>query len=172
RRRRQARRRGDLRRRVGRNGVLPPGRDRRPVQLPEQTCRRSRHRTRPGLRGRRRAAPCRPRLSAAHRHARTGRAGVIATRVRGSIVPKAIWNDVVIAESGQTDVVEGNHYFPPESLSREHFRESQTTSVCPWKGTALYCTVMFGGRKNVAAGWCYPTPKPAAPTSPERSPSG
>jgi uncharacterized protein (DUF427 family) len=77
-------------------------------------------------------------------------------------VPKAIWNDVVIAESGQTEVVEGNHYFPPESLSREHFRESQTTSVCPWKGTALYYTVMVGGRENVDAAWYYPNPKPAA----------
>ena len=77
-------------------------------------------------------------------------------------MPKAIWNDVVIAESGQTEVVEGNHYFPPESLSREHFRESQTTSVCPWKGRALYYTVMVGGRENVDAAWYYPNPKPAA----------
>jgi uncharacterized protein (DUF427 family) len=81
--------------------------------------------------------------------------------VRRSIVPKAIWNDVVIAESGQTEVVEGIHYFPPESLSREHFRESQTTSVCPWKGRALYYTVMVGGSENVDAAWYYPDPKPA-----------
>ena len=77
-------------------------------------------------------------------------------------MPKAIWNDVVIAESGQTEVVEGNHYFPPESLLREHFRESKTTSVCPWKGAALYYTVMAGGRENVDAAWYYPNPKPAA----------
>jgi uncharacterized protein (DUF427 family) len=82
--------------------------------------------------------------------------------MRRSTVPKAIWNDVVIAESGQTEVVEGNHYFPPESLSREHFRESKTTSICPWKGTALYYTVMAGGRENVDAAWYYPNPKPAA----------
>jgi uncharacterized protein (DUF427 family) len=77
-------------------------------------------------------------------------------------VPKAIWNDVVIAESGQTDVVEGNHYFPPESLSRKHFRESPTTSVCPWKGMAKYYTVTVGDRKNADAAWYYPNPKPAA----------
>jgi len=82
--------------------------------------------------------------------------------VRRNIVPKAIWNDTVIAEASQTEVVEGNHYFPPESLSREHFRESQTTTVCPWKGTALYYTVMVGGRENVDAAWYYPNPKQAA----------
>ena len=87
-------------------------------------------------------------------------------------MPKAIWNDVVIAESGQTEVVEGNHYFPPESLSREHFRESKTTSECPWKGTALYYTVMAGGRENADAAWYYPTRSRRPPTSRARSLSG
>ena len=75
---------------------------------------------------------------------------------------RATWNGAVLAESDHTQVVEGNHYFPPESLSREHFRESQTSSVCPWKGRAQYYTVMVGGRENVDAAWYYPNPKPAA----------
>ena len=51
---------------------------------------------------------------------------------------KAVWNDQVIAESDDTVVVEGNHYFPANSLKREFFSDSDTTSVCPWKGTASY----------------------------------
>ena len=87
-------------------------------------------------------------------------------------MPKAIWNDVVIAESGQTDVVEGNHYFPPESLSREHFRESPTTSACPWKGMAKYYTVTVGDRENADAAGTIPTQSRRPPTSQARSPSG
>jgi uncharacterized protein (DUF427 family) len=75
---------------------------------------------------------------------------------------KAIWNDTVIAESGQTEVVEGNHYFPPEALSKQYFRDSKTTSVCPWKGTANYYTIVVGERENGDAAWYYAHPKPAA----------
>jgi uncharacterized protein (DUF427 family) len=77
-------------------------------------------------------------------------------------MPKAIWNDVVIAQSDQTVVVEGNRYFPAEALSQEHFRESATTSVCPWKGMAKYHTVKVGERENADAAWYYPNPRPAA----------
>jgi uncharacterized protein (DUF427 family) len=75
---------------------------------------------------------------------------------------KAIWNNVVIAESDQTEMVEGNHYFPPESLHKEFFRDSATKSVCPWKGTAHYYTLLIDGKENHDAAWYYPTPKPAA----------
>jgi uncharacterized protein (DUF427 family) len=77
-------------------------------------------------------------------------------------VPKAIWNDTVIAEASQTEIVEGNHYFPPESLSRRYVRESETTSICPWKGMARYYTVVVGDRENADAAWYYPDPKTAA----------
>lgn len=75
---------------------------------------------------------------------------------------KAIWNGVVIAESRQTEIVEGNHYFPPNSLKLEYFRPSTTTTVCSWKGTASYYDVVVNGQKNLGAAWYYPNPKPAA----------
>lgn len=75
---------------------------------------------------------------------------------------KAIWNGTVIAESDETVVVEGNHYFPPGSLRREHVRESAHTSVCPWKGTASYYDVVVDGETNAEAAWTYPEPKEAA----------
>ena len=75
---------------------------------------------------------------------------------------RAIWNGTVLAESDDTVVVEGNHYFPLESLQREHFRDSDLHSVCPWKGTASYYDVVVGDAVNAGAAWYYPTPKPAA----------
>lgn len=75
---------------------------------------------------------------------------------------KAIWNDTVLAESDETIVIEGNHYFPPESLDMSHFEESGTHTVCPWKGTASYRTVVVEGQRNVDAAWYYPDPKDAA----------
>lgn len=75
---------------------------------------------------------------------------------------KAIWNDVVIAESDDTVVVEGNHYFPMSSLSREHVKASDKHTVCSWKGTASYFTIVAGGKENVDAAWYYPEPKPDA----------
>ena len=75
---------------------------------------------------------------------------------------KAIWNNTVIAESDQTVVVEGNHYFPADSINREYFAESQTHTVCPWKGTASYYNITADGATNKDAAWFYPTPKDAA----------
>ncbi|MEJ5343794.1 MAG: DUF427 domain-containing protein [Chloroflexus sp.] len=77
-------------------------------------------------------------------------------------MPRAIWNGAVIAESPTTIVVEGNHYFPPESVHREYLRDSQTHTVCPWKGTASYYDVVVNGQVNRDAAWYYPTPKEAA----------
>jgi uncharacterized protein (DUF427 family) len=75
---------------------------------------------------------------------------------------KATWKGEVIAESGDTVVVEGNHYFPADSIVREHFKESDTHTVCPWKGTASYYDVVVGGDVNKDAAWFYPEPKDAA----------
>jgi uncharacterized protein (DUF427 family) len=75
---------------------------------------------------------------------------------------KAIWNDTVLAESDDTVVVEGNHYFPAASLREEYFRESDHHSVCPWKGTASYYDVVVGDAVNAQAAWYYPQPKEAA----------
>ena len=77
-------------------------------------------------------------------------------------MPQAIWNDTVLAESDDTVVVEGNHYFPREALSAEHFAPSETTSWCPWKGTASYYTVRVNGDENPDAAWYYPDPKQKA----------
>lgn len=75
---------------------------------------------------------------------------------------KATWKGAVLAESDDTVVVEGNHYFPAESLNREHFRESATHTTCPWKGVASYYDVAVGGEVNRDAAWFYPEPKDAA----------
>jgi uncharacterized protein (DUF427 family) len=75
---------------------------------------------------------------------------------------KAVWKGAVLAESDDTVVVEGNHYFPAESLVRAHFRESATHTVCPWKGTASYYDVVVGASVNRDAAWFYREPKPAA----------
>ncbi|MBK6919199.1 MAG: DUF427 domain-containing protein [Deltaproteobacteria bacterium] len=77
-------------------------------------------------------------------------------------MPRATWNGAVIAESDQTVVVEGNHYFPPAALRREHLRDSQTHTVCGWKGTASYYDVVVGDEINRDAAWTYPEPKSAA----------
>lgn len=75
---------------------------------------------------------------------------------------KAIWNDTVVAESDATVVVEGNHYFPAESIRREFFEPSATTSICGWKGTAGYFTLNVNGQRNHDAAWYYAEPKPTA----------
>jgi uncharacterized protein (DUF427 family) len=75
---------------------------------------------------------------------------------------KAIWNGTVLAESNDTEVVEGNHYFPASSIKREYFKPSPTHSFCPWKGTASYYTIDAGGAENADAAWYYPDPKDAA----------
>ena len=75
---------------------------------------------------------------------------------------KAIWNGAVLAESDETVVIEGNHYFPAEAMNSEHFQPSQKTSVCPWKGTASYYDVVVDGEINGDAAWYYPETKDAA----------
>jgi uncharacterized protein (DUF427 family) len=75
---------------------------------------------------------------------------------------RATWNGAVLAESDQTVVVEGNHYFPPEAINKEFFTDSSASSVCPWKGRASYYDVVVDGTKNPGAAWYYPTPKSAA----------
>lgn len=75
---------------------------------------------------------------------------------------KAIWNGIVIAESDQTEMVEGNHYFPPESINKEFFTESNYKTSCPWKGLASYYTLEVNGQTNDNAAWYYPTAKDAA----------
>ena len=75
---------------------------------------------------------------------------------------KAIWNGAIIAESDDTIVVEGNHYFPPNSINREYFRENNRHSICPWKGKASYYDLEVDGQVNHSAAWYYPSPKPAA----------
>ena len=75
---------------------------------------------------------------------------------------KAIWKDVVIAESDATVIVEGNHYFSPGAIKEEHFQPSDTHTVCPWKGTASYYDVVVNGEVNKDAAWFYPEPKDAA----------
>ena len=75
---------------------------------------------------------------------------------------KAVWNGVTIAESDDTVVVEGNHYFPRAAVDAGLLRDSDTTTVCPWKGTAHYHDLMIDGAENPNAAWYYPDPKPAA----------
>lgn len=75
---------------------------------------------------------------------------------------RAMWNGVVLAESDATVVVEGNHYFPPDSIDRSRFTPSSTHTTCSWKGVASYYTVNVEGATNVDAAWYYPEPKDAA----------
>jgi len=75
---------------------------------------------------------------------------------------KAAWNGAVLAESDRTVMVEGNHYFPPETVKREYLFDSSAHTTCPWKGLASYYTVSVDGKENRDAAWYYPNPKPAA----------
>jgi len=75
---------------------------------------------------------------------------------------KATWNGAVLADSGKTHVVEGNHYFPPDSILKEYFKPSDSTTQCPWKGEASYYTIEVDGKTNEDAAWFYPNPKAAA----------
>jgi uncharacterized protein (DUF427 family) len=75
---------------------------------------------------------------------------------------RAVWKGAVLAESDDTVVVEGNHYFPDDALRREHFRPSDTHTTCGWKGVASYYHVVVGDEVNTDAAWYYPDPKPAA----------
>jgi uncharacterized protein (DUF427 family) len=75
---------------------------------------------------------------------------------------KAIWNNHVIAESNDTVIVEGNHYFPPDAVKQEYLQSSDTHTTCPWKGLTSYYTIQVDGKTNKDAAWFYPEPKEAA----------
>jgi uncharacterized protein (DUF427 family) len=75
---------------------------------------------------------------------------------------KATWKGAVIAESDRCEIVEGNRYFPPDAVRREHLRESATHTTCPWKGIASYYDVVVGGETNRDAAWYYPETSEAA----------
>ena len=75
---------------------------------------------------------------------------------------KAIWNGATLAESDDTVVVEGNHYFPVKSIHREYFQNSSTHTICHWKGEASYYDLLVGGKLNKDAAWYYPDPSEAA----------
>jgi uncharacterized protein (DUF427 family) len=75
---------------------------------------------------------------------------------------KATWNEEVIAQSDDTVVVEGNHYFPPASVNKDYLQPSSTHTICPWKGEASYYNVVVNGETNKDAAWYYAKPKDAA----------
>ncbi len=75
---------------------------------------------------------------------------------------KAVWQGTVIAESKRTLTVEGNHYFPPDSVRREYLEASETHTTCAWKGVASYLNIVVADQTNPDAAWYYPQPKPAA----------
>jgi len=75
---------------------------------------------------------------------------------------KAIWEGTVLAESNKTIEIEGNQYFPPDTVKLEYFRPSETHTICPWKGTASYYHIDIVGKSNPDAAWFYPEPKPEA----------
>ena len=75
---------------------------------------------------------------------------------------KATWHGATLAESNDTIVVEGNHYFPPDSIRSEHFRKSNQHTHCPWKGEASYYDITVGDEVNAGAAWYYPEPKESA----------
>ena len=75
---------------------------------------------------------------------------------------RAIWNGVVLAESKKTEIVEGNHYFPPESINKAYFKDSISHTTCPWKGMASYYTLAVNGDSLRDGAWYYPNPRDAA----------
>jgi len=75
---------------------------------------------------------------------------------------RASWNGKVIAESGKTVIIEGNHYFPVDSIKKDFFSESSTHTTCPWKGEASYYTINVDGKENKDAAWYYDQPSEAA----------
>jgi uncharacterized protein (DUF427 family) len=77
-------------------------------------------------------------------------------------MPRAVWNGVVVAQSDDTVVVEGNHYFPRDAIEERFFVASDAHTVCPWKGVANYYDIVVDGAVNPGAAWYYPSPSPAA----------
>jgi len=82
---------------------------------------------------------------------------------------KAIWNGAVVAESDNCEIVEGNYYFPPDTIKAEYFQPSNTHTICSWKGEASYYTLRVDGQDNKDAAWYYPDPKPKAQNTPAAS---
>lgn len=80
----------------------------------------------------------------------------------GPVTLRATWNGTIVADSDDTVVVEGNHYFPADAVRRENLEPSDKRSTCPWKGVASYYDVVVDGERNPAAAWYYPEPKEAA----------
>ncbi len=81
---------------------------------------------------------------------------------------QAVWNKVILADSDDTVIIEGNHYFPANQVDQTYLRPSATTTYCPWKGTASYYTVVVDGADNPDAAWFYSDPKPEASAIDER----
>ena len=75
---------------------------------------------------------------------------------------KVVRDDIILAESNDTIVIEGNHYFPPEADNWDYFQKSDTHTTCPWKGQASYYTIVIGDKTEPDAAWYYPEPKEAA----------
>lgn len=75
---------------------------------------------------------------------------------------KAIWNGAILAESDKCEIVEGNYYFPPDSVNQEYFKSSNTHTTCGWKGIASYYTIVVEGQENKDAAWYYPETKEKA----------
>jgi uncharacterized protein (DUF427 family) len=75
---------------------------------------------------------------------------------------KAIWENAVLAESDKTVVVEGNQYFPPDSVNHQYLKPTNTVTTCPWKGKAAYFTIEANGKRNIDAAWYYSNPLKAA----------
>ena len=75
---------------------------------------------------------------------------------------QASWNDKIIADSNDTVIVEGNHYFPADSVRKQYLKPSNTHTTCPWKGIASYYSIEVDGDTNTDAAWYYPEPKNAA----------
>jgi uncharacterized protein (DUF427 family) len=77
-------------------------------------------------------------------------------------MPKAVWNGTTLAETTEGQVVEGNYYFPPQSVKQQYVKPSMTHTTCPWKGEASYYDIVVDGKVNKDAAWYYPAPKEAA----------
>ncbi len=75
---------------------------------------------------------------------------------------RATWNGAIVAESDHTVTVEGNHYFPPDSVRMEYLADSESHTRCPWKGKASYYNLVVDGKENPDAAWYYPKPTRAA----------
>jgi uncharacterized protein (DUF427 family) len=87
---------------------------------------------------------------------------MVITKAGHAAMAKAVWNNTVLAESDNFEVVEGNIYFPEDALRRGYFKQSDYQSSCPWKGVAKYYSITVDGEENTDAAWYYPDPKPAA----------